>query len=297
MKKEEILKSEVGGLPPSQPLSSPHPASPTGRREGGREAQPQTPPLPSANVEGESVPLRGRTAFLERYRTGNPDITDDPDDDTLYDWAGSGLTERDEIRGKYDALNGANEKLAAVVSQDPRFAQFISLIASGENIMYALGKTFGNLIDELDEEGLENLRSGQEEFKNRFNKVRDNFNTYESTLKAYAEENKLDENILADINDTILDLAEAFNDRAIPREIIEIVHKGLDYDNEKTAEIEAAKLAGKNEAIDAIKDKKAPVTSLPDLGASKTQPRAVPSPRLSADEAYKPYVDGLQVVK
>lgn len=256
-----------------------------------------TPAVEPMNDDPAATP-RGRAAFLERYRTANPDITEEPDDDTMYDWGIKGLNERDELRGKYDALNGANEKLAAVVGEDPRFAQLIAMVANGENVMYALGKTFGNILDELDDESLENYRKGQDEFKARYNQIRDNFKSYENTLKAYGEENKLDEQTLMEINETILDLAEAFNDRAIPREVIEIVHKGLDYDEDKTAEIEAAKLAGKNEAIDAIKSKKVQTTPLPDLGAGKTQPKKAGymEPKFK-DERYEPYVNDLEVIK
>lgn len=243
--------------------------APTGSPQGGEMAEEV-----QAQEQQAQEPLKGRAAFLERYRGYHPDLEDEPDDDTMWDFAGQGLSERDDLRGKYDTLNGANEKLAAVVGEDPRVAQFVAMIANGENPMYALGKTFGNLVDEVDDEALEQLRGGQKEYKERYDRMRNNFNTYEATLKGYAEKNGLTDEQVSEINNAILDIAEALNEGDIPEEVIDNVWKGMDYDNEKTAEIEAAKLAGKNEAIDDIKSKKSAPAPLPDLGVQKTNKRA-----------------------
>ena len=192
----------------------------------------------SASIVASPPPPKGRTAFMARYRGANSDNTDDPDDDTMYDWAGMQI---DDLSSRYKSVNGANEKLAEVVGQDPRFAQFIAMVAGGENLMYALGKTFGNMVDELDDEAIENLRKGQEEYSARYKRVRENFSTYESTLKAYGEKNGLTPDQLSDVNNAILDIAEAINEGDIPEEVIDNVWKGLDYNTEKTTEIEAAK--------------------------------------------------------
>ncbi len=218
----------------------------------------------------EAPQLSGRAGFIERYKSRHPDLTDEPDDDSLFDFAGKTWDERDGIQEKYDALNGANEKLAAVVQEDPRFAQLIAMVASGESPLYAIGKCFGSIIDELDEERLEELRRGQDDFKKQYDEMRNNFKTYEATLKSYVEKNGLSEEDAEKINNAILDIAEALNHGDIPEEVIDNVWKGMDYENEKTAELEAAKLAGKNEAIEAVKGKKTTTPALPDLAARKT---------------------------
>ena len=102
------------------------------------------------------------------------------------------------------------------------------MIANGEDPMYSIGKVFGNLLDKLDDESLEKYKKGQDEFSARYKKVKDNFGAYEATLKKYAEKNKVDPEMIARINSAILDMAEAFSDREIPEEVIEIVHKGLE---------------------------------------------------------------------
>lgn len=246
----------------------------------------------SASIVASPPPPKGRTAFMARYRGANSEITDDPDDDTMYDWAG---TQIDDLSSRYKSVNGANEKLAEVVGQDPRFAQFIAMVAGGENLMYALGKTFGNMVDELDDEAIENLRKGQEEYSARYKRVQENFATYENTLKAYGEKNGLTPDQLSAVNNAILDIAEAINEGEIPEEVIDNIWKGLDYDTERTSEIEAAKLSGRNEAIEAIKDKKT-TAPLPDLSGGRNQPKRQ-APVIKNDESYKPYVDELEVVK
>lgn len=226
--------------------------------------------LENSAITDEVIVPKGRAALLAIFKNKNPDMEEEPDDESLFDWAHKGISERDEYEGKYHELNGSNEKLASVIAEDPRFMQFIAMVAGGENLMYSLGKCFGNMLDNLDEESLDKLKAGQAEYAQRYQSVKDNFSKYENTLKTYAEEKGLDNEMVERINDAILDLAEAFNDRDIPREIIEIVHKGLDYDEDKTAELEAARLAGKNEAIDDMKGNKGSKSLLPDPNGSST---------------------------
>lgn len=239
----------------------------------------------------QEQPPKGRAAMMAMYKERNPETSDEPDDDTLFDWAGKGYSQHDEVKGKYDSLNGANEKLAAVVAEDPRFAKFMAMVAHGENLMYALGSVFGNILDELSTEDLEQLRKGQDEFKARFSKVKENFDSYTASLKKYGEENGLEQELVDRIDDAINDIADAFADRVIPEELIELVHKGLEAENISVAELEAAKIAGANDAIDAMKGKKAEATPVPDVVGGKgskktTMPRYTPKVESMA-QAFK----------
>jgi hypothetical protein len=248
-------------------------------------------------MQNQEVPLRGRAAFISRYKALYPDIDTEPDDETLFDFADKSFSEKEDLKSKYDKLNGSNEKLAAIISEDPRFAQFIAMVANGENMMYALGKVFGNLIDELDDEGLQQLRAGQEEYKQRYQKIKENFDSFENNLKAYGEKNNLTAEDVANIRDAVLDLALAFNDGAITEEIIDIIYKGLDYDNEQTAKIEAARLSGRNEAIEEMKNKKKQTAIMPDLGVEKSNASNKSIPKIDKKEQYKNYFDQLERIK
>jgi hypothetical protein len=246
-------------------------------------------------AEAAAVPSKGRAAFIERYRGYHPDLEEDPDDDTLFDYAGKGLTERDEWQGKYNKLNGSNETFAAAVSKDPRLAQFVAMIGAGENVFFAMGKSFGNILNELDDESLEKLREGQGEYQKRYETIKSNFQGYEERLRAYVEKNQLPAEAAEQINNVILDIAEALNEGDIPEEVIDNVWKGIDHDEARQAEIEAAKLAAKNEAAEDQKRMRSQATALPDLSGTKSQPRSQ-MPSLPDEEKYTPYADSLEMV-
>ena len=256
-----------------------------------------------ATQEMQEQAPKGRAALLALYKTRNPETSDDPDDDMLFDWAGKGYSEFDEIKGRYEGLNASNERLASVVGEDPRFAKFIALVANGKNPMYALGSIFGNILDELSADDLEKLRAGQEEFKSRFNQVKDNFNSYVATLKKYGADNNLDEDMLNRIDDTIMDIADAFADRNIPEELIKVIHTGLDAENilEKATELTEAeraaeRSAGANEAIDAFKGKKTETSPVPDMVANKNESDNSMRKQRFNDKKPKSYTDKLKVV-
>lgn len=234
----------------------------------------------------EEAPLTGRGAFEKRYRDANPDFEGDLDDDTLFDYAGSAFTERDELQGRYDSLNGANEKLAQIIGEDPRFAQFIAMVASGENLWYALGSTFGDVLDSLDEESLSELREGQEDYKSRYAKMKESFSTFEGKLAKYGEEKGLSEEDVSKIKESILNLAEMFNSGDFDNETFDLVYKGIDYDTERDAEINAAEIAGRNAAIVDMKNKKSE-GRMPDMGGHKTSPKVeTPPPFEEEPEDY-----------
>jgi len=265
------------------------------------ETKTPTTPLPGENASqgAEMMAPKGRAAMLALYKTQNPETTDEPDDESLFDFGHKGMGERDELRGKYDTLNGANEKLAEAISQDPRFAKFIAMVGSGEKPLYALGKIFGNVIDQLDEEGTENLKKGQDEYSSGFNQLKQNFEAYKANLKKYGEDNSLDDATTQKINDIILDLSDAFMNWDITTEVIDGVFKMIDYDQDKQALSEAEALAIKNKTIDEMKSGGGkPEAPLPDLNGSKQQAKNKKIAPVMNDEAsYVPYSQRLEVKK
>lgn len=245
-------------------------------------------------IEEEEKTPTGRVAFMKRYRDAHPDIEEDPDDDALFDYAGGAFTERDELQGRYDSLNGANEKLASIIGEDPRFAQFIAMVANGENMWYALGTTFGDVINQLDEESLAELQSGQEDYKNRYTKMKDSFSSFEQKLSDYGARNELSEEQVNEIKESILDLADMFNSGDISDEMFEMVYKGIDYDNEHTAQLEAAQLAGRNDAIVDMKNRKTGASPLPDLAGDRVAPSTRTPPPFEEPEERGSYFDSLE---
>lgn len=225
------------------------------------EDQEQQPPIEK----------NGREAFIEKYRGYHPDSPEELADDDLWNFAGSSLGERDEYMGKYNSLNSANEKLAQVVGEYPEIAQFISMIANGESPLYAIGKSFGDMADKFDEASLEEFRKGQEEYRTEVQRINTNINNYKTTLKNYGEKHGLSEEDVANINNTILDVAEALRTGDINEEVIDNVWKGMDYESATTANLDAAELAGKNKAIEDIKSKKQAGSGMPDVNSKQGQ--------------------------
>jgi len=251
-------------------------------------------------IEEGAVPVmpKGRAAMLAAFKGANGDREDDPEDDELWDFGHKAFGERDELKGKYDTLNGANDKLAAAISEDPRFAKLIAMIGSGEKPLYALGRIFGNVIDQLDEEATEGLKKGQEEYSSSFNQLKQNFEAYKANLKKFGEDNGYDDATMQKINDVILDLSDAFMNWDITTEIIDVVYKGLDYDTDRAALSEAEALSVKNNTIDEIKSGgKKPLPIVPDIKSANQQPANRQAPKFSNDEEFKPYSSRLEKVR
>lgn len=231
----------------------------------------ENPPATDPPVEKS-----GRDLFIEKYRGYHPDSPDEMNDDDLWNYAESSLSERDDYAGKFNQLNEANEKLAQVVGEHPEVAQFLSMISHGEPPLYAIGKSFGDIESQLDDESLEQMRKGRDEYRAGIQRIKENLDRYKTTLKSYGQTNGLSDEDLGKVNDVILDIAEALREGDIPEELIDSIWKGMDYEAATTANVEAAKLAGKNEAIEDIKNRKQDNHMPPDVSARKSQ--GVPQP-------------------
>lgn len=250
------------------------------------------------------APLRGRAAMMDLYKKRNPDMSDEPDDDSLYDFASRGYAEHDDLKGKYDILNGANETLASAVGDIPMLARWLSGIGHGENPWKHLGRILGPKCENLDDEAIAQLKEGQAEFDERFKKIGENFKNYEKDLADYAQENSLSEEMVDEIDGVIMDVADAFAERVIPKDFIKFIHEALDAPAKiaeaeavSTAELEAAKVAGANEAIEGMKGGKSEATPVPDLGGNKGKASKMPAKPRFNDQKPRDYSDRLEKVE
>jgi len=243
----------------------------------------------------QQEPPKGKAAMLALYKTRNPEMADEPDDDMLHDFGSRGWTERDDIESRYNEMNMSNEALAEVISQYPPAAQFVGMLANKENVMYALGKAFGPIIDKLDEASLEHLRRGQEEYSQRFAKVQENYKKYEAELDAYVAENGLTPDDRATIDNTIEDIIEAVHDRDIDRDFIDIIWKGRDYEANKAADEEAMRIKIRNEINDELRNKNNPSGASPDMaGGGNINDKKIRKP--VGQDKYVPLSQTMEVV-
>lgn len=217
----------------------------------------------------------GRAAILEAYRTANPDMEGDPEDDALWGFA----------HDRYDRVSGANKRLSERVVEDPRAGILLNMFAGeGKSLPYAMANVYGR--DWLDGD-MEEFEAGYQEHLKRLAESRtereraaENTKQYMATLETFAKDNGLDEAQVAGLNDAIFADAENFLMGIIPIEYIDYKWKGLNHDKDVEEAANTGYVEGKNEAID-MKKKKAAVNPLPDLasGSGAGKPRTAPNPR------------------
>lgn len=249
----------------------------------GKDPEAKEPAAAAVSSEDETkavetaaatAPLKGRAALLDRYKKAHEGESGEPDDEALADYAVSALDERDDYKSRYEAFDESNRKLIDAIRENPSVAEFIARISRGEDPIRSIGVAFGDLREVLDEASLKRLDEGAEERKGQYDRVRSNFENYAKTLDAYGAKNGLSEGEKEEIHNAIIGFATDLSEGRIDEATIDFFHKALTYDEEKTAELNAAELAGRNAAIDEVKSRRsAKATELmPDVTSDKSLP-------------------------
>lgn len=252
-----------------------------------------TPEEEAAQAAQAAVEIpKGRAAFIAAYKQRHPEVTEDPDDESLFDYAHRGLTERDEYEQNYTGLNKSNETLATAIAVIPPLAKWIAAISNGENPWKALGEILGPKAENLDDESLKQLHQGIEQYNKNRETQRANIANYNSALDNYVSTNELTPEDREEIHNTIMDMIAAFEDYDITEEIIDTVWKGKDYEANKAAELEAARLEARNAAIEEMKGTKREKSPVPDTGGAgngnrKTKPAGYQPKIESLAEAFQ----------
>lgn len=258
-------KTIPSGTPEEMETKAPTPAAPVTPETTDEEK--------TEEVQEAAEPLKGRAALLDRYKKANEGVTEDPDDDTLADYAIGALNERDDYKGRYEKFNESNQKLIEAIRENPPVAEFIARISRGEDPMKAIGQSFGDLRDMIDEESVRKIDEGAKERQSRYDEVKGNFETYAKTLDKYAKDNGLAEEEKDEIHNAIIGFATDLSEGRIDEGTIDFFHKALTYDEEKQADLNAATLAGRNAAIDDIKNRQeAKQEAMPDVTADRSLP-------------------------
>lgn len=228
-----------------------------------------------AEMADATEPLKGRAALLDSYKKANEGAEGEPDEDTLAEYALSALKERDSYKGRYETFQQSNQRLIDAVRSNPAVAEFIARIGRGEDPMKAIGQSFGDLRDMIDDESIRKIDEGAAERKSSYEQVRANFESYSHTLNEYAKAHGLTEEEKDDVHNAIIGFAQDLSTGKIDEGTIDFFHKALTYDEEKTADINAATLAGRNAAIDDIKNRQeAKADAMPDVTADRAMPRS-----------------------
>jgi len=218
----------------------------------------------------EAVP-KGRAAILEAYKASNPN-GQEPDDNSLYDFAESRYADLDK---KYNELNGANTKLAELVSKDPKLGAVLSMI-SGEkakSFPYAIASVYGKEPFDMEGDALEEFEKGYQdhlaqlaESEKEREQAMKNIETYNNTLAEYGKENSLSEEQVGEINSGIMQLADNILMGSIPKELIDLVYKGMNYEKDVQEAADTGFVEGKNTTVEAKMKAKTQPNAIPDFG-------------------------------
>ncbi|MFT3994399.1 MAG: hypothetical protein QM660_08830 [Dysgonomonas sp.] len=224
-------------------------------------------PEGSADITQVETP-RGRAGVLAKYQKTNPDAEGDPSEEDLWDFAGKGY---DDVKGKYNEMNGANVKLAELVSQNPQLGAFLSKIVGEESksVPFALGEVFGKDWMDADpeefEKGYQENLARLAESASEQEQAAKNIQEYKANLEKFKAENELDDTQIAELNSAIYDDAENILNGIIPMEYIEYKWKGLNYDKDVQEAADTGFVEGKNEVVSAKMQAKTADSPIPDM--------------------------------
>jgi hypothetical protein len=227
----------------------------------------------------EQMTPRGRDKFMEMMKAKNADYNPENDDQFLDD-AHSMYSERDMELGKHKE---ANSKLAGLVGKDPKLGAVLGMIAGEDqkSFPYAVGKVYGKEAFEMDEDALEEFEKGYQEHLTQIGATRaaqeeasKNIQEFVATFEKYISDNKLSEQEAEGLYEKINGIADNMLMGIIPADIIELIHKGLNHDQDVQEAADTGMVEGRNQKIEAkIATKKEAV--MPDMatntGAGKTK--------------------------
>jgi hypothetical protein len=235
-------------------------------------------------------PLKGRAAWIDRYKKANPETGEEIEDEDLFEYANGGYS---DIEGKYNQLNGANSRLAELVAGDPKLGAALSMVAGEKkkSLPYAMGSVFGK--DWMDGD-LEEFEAGYQENLKQLAESRKlqedaqkNIAKSIQHIEKYISGNKLGEEDAAKLNENIVTFAENLLMGIVPPTLVELVHKGLSYDQDVQDAIDTGAVQAKNERIDPELRKLTDTSKgVVDMGSSTGSGDKRQSPRKRAGSFY-----------
>lgn len=222
-------------------------------------------------MEGEiEEKPRGRAGVLAKWKSANPEATEEPDDDTLWSTAQEGY---EGLKGKYKAMESGQQGLSDYISKDPRFGAAIGMsFGEGEDkvpFTQALGRLYGSDAFSDDEDfakGIAEYTEKQANDKKEQEEAQKNFAESMKRFDEFIKANSLSEEEQTRIKDEMFTLAESILLGNIPDTIFELIHKGVSYDKDVQAAADTGFVEGKNEKVRADVKRKTSPNDLPDLG-------------------------------
>lgn len=236
----------------------------------------------------QANPETGKSKFLKIYKERHPDLAGDPTDDDLWSMADEDYS---GLQGRYNELNEANSRLAEMARNDPRFAAMLGLMGGEgkKGFLTALATVYGkDFLSGLEGKELDEIEAGDAEYMANQSRMRemeksqmDNLAKYEENLTRFAADRSLTPEQTDQLTKGISTMALGMLNGEIPESVIELVYKGLNYDNDVQEAIDTGVVEGRNQTIEE-KMRTHKQGEMPMLGGASGAGRK-PKPRKSND--------------
>ena len=239
----------------------------------------------AAAVEVAATEPTPRDLFYERIRTSIPEGKYEEDEDEYYRNA---LTQMDAYEKDSKTLKNLTEKLNKRLGADPQEAEVMLDWLDGVDIRTAITRHMGAEALAAPEEGSEEYenwkKAGEERQKSladtqaQVEAYRANAEASAADLKAFAEENGLDEAQTAELEKYLAeDLLPAIYSGRLNKDFYTLIQHARNYDNDIAGAREQGRVDGRNEKIE-VEKKHLAGSGLPNGGAGGNASEEVDAP-------------------
>lgn len=221
-------------------------------------------PMEATNAEEDSTPVEEtppskRSLFLDRMKSRNPEVDYD-DEDARY---GAFLDFDDEREGRISRLEESDTRMKELLKKDPKFAQMIMEVANGEDAAVAFARHFGDLmnLDMEDPEVAERVVAENQERIARLAKEEEDNKLFEETrnknlsasgenISKFIEEKGIDDEKAKEMIELYVRIANEGITGEVTEETLNILFRGMSYDDAIGKAREDGLTEGRNERVD-----------------------------------------------
>ena len=258
------------------------------------EAAPQEEATAQAAAPAEATPAEGAApaepkavdSFREYMHANFPDSNYDEDEDAIYRDAKSRF---DALEKDSNSLKKLTEKLNARLGKNPAEAEAVLDWLDGEDIRVAIARHMGSDALAVPEEGSEEFeafRKAGEAKQKEYDDTRAHLDEYRTNaeqsaadLKAFAEENGLDEAQTAELEKYISEeLLPAIYSGKLSKDFYQSVMRARNYDADIEGAREQGRIDGRNEKIE-VEKKHLAGSGLPNGGAGGNASEEIETPK------------------
>lgn len=231
--------------------------------------------MKNENNESMKAPRKNaRELIVAKLSKRFPDRALDNDDDFF-----DALAEYDSrLCERYERLCNDQNKLASLFVANPKMGAFISDVIGGEDPLIACVRHFGKDILECadDEDRMSQIRKENDEFLERMARQRETEKTMQENLEhsqraiaRFKEAKGMDDDDFENFMGKVYHVCEHVFMGDFTPDVLELLFKGIHYDNDLDCAEKAAIVKGRNERI-SLEKKQREGDAMPDLRSSRS---------------------------